>query len=128
MLAIPWQTSMLPAESGAAAAAPAGGVQRAFQPRGSGGTESGSATLSVWLVAKGDTGFDELRWTMHGDGTLHRDYSYRLDGEYGYYGVTFDHPEADPKSLRWLGQGPYHSRQNYLFALHWASTTACEAK
>lgn len=75
---------------------------------------TGSDAHSAWMEAKGGDGLDKLRWTMHGDGTLQLDYGYRLDGKFLYHGITFDHPEADLKSVRWLGEGPYRSWQNRL--------------
>ncbi len=67
---------------------------------------------SAWLEVKGGSGLDRVRWTMHASGDLALDYSYALDGEYLYHGITFEHPEAAIKSMRWLGKGPYRSWQN----------------
>ncbi|SFV00128.1 glycoside hydrolase family 2 TIM barrel-domain containing protein [Pseudoduganella namucuonensis] len=74
----------------------------------------GGARPTAWLEAKGGNGIAEVRWTLHADGTLQLDYRYALDGEFLFHGVTFDHPEAAMKSVRWLGEGPYRSWQNRM--------------
>ncbi len=61
------------------------------------------------------TGADlEFRWTLEASGDLRLDYSYTLDGAFSYHGITFDYPEAQMQSLRWLGEGPYRVWQNRL--------------
>jgi hypothetical protein len=35
------------------------------------------------------------------------DYAYSLDGSVQYHGITFDHPEAALRGVRWLGEGPH---------------------
>ncbi len=60
------------------------------------------------------SGLDRHRWSLRSDGTLKLDYQYSLDGTFVYHGITFDHPEAEMKSLRWLGEGPYRVWQNRL--------------
>jgi Beta galactosidase small chain len=59
-------------------------------------------------------GLNSFRWTLSGDGSLRLDYDYTLNGDYRYHGITFDHPEDQMKSLRWLGDGPYRVWQNRL--------------
>jgi hypothetical protein len=67
---------------------------------------------SAWLEVKGGAGLGSVRWTMHANGELQLDYTYALEGDFLYHGITFDHPEAAIKSVRWLGKGPYRSWQN----------------
>jgi hypothetical protein len=49
---------------------------------------------------------------LRGDGSLRLDYRYALEGEFAYHGVTFELPEENMLSLRWLGEGPYRVWQN----------------
>lgn len=81
-----------------------------------GTTAAGGATsATAWLDAKGGpSGLDSLRWTLRADGSLQLDYAYSLDGTFVYHGVTFDHPDDQIRSFRWLGRGPYRVWQNRL--------------
>lgn len=60
------------------------------------------------------TGAGRFRWTLTGSEELRLDYSYPLDGEFLYHGITFDHPEEKFRSVKWLGEGPYRVWQNRL--------------
>jgi len=59
-------------------------------------------------------GSTRFRWTLSGSGDLRLDYSYQLDGEFTYQGITFDHAEEKFKSVKWLGEGPARVWQNRL--------------
>ena len=63
---------------------------------------------------EGGEGATRFRWTLSGGGGLRLDFSYQLDGEFTYHGITFDHPEDKFKSVRWLGEGPGRVWQNRL--------------
>ena len=67
-----------------------------------------------WLESTAANGSDHFRWTLAGRGELRLDYSYQLDGEFTYQGITFDHPEEKFKSVRWLSEGPSRVWQNRL--------------
>lgn len=70
---------------------------------------------TAWLEARGGpSGLDQVRWTLHSNGQLQLDYAYTLDGTFVYHGITFDHPEGQIASFRWLGEGPYRVWQNRL--------------
>ncbi len=69
---------------------------------------------AVWLESRGASGQLHFRWTLTGDGALRLDYDYTLNGTFLHHGITFDHPEARMRSLRWLGDGPYRVWQNRL--------------
>ena len=71
-------------------------------------------TGTDWLESAAANGSDHFRWTMLGSAELRLDYSYKLDGEVTYQGVTFDHPPENFKSVRWLGEGPSRVWQNRL--------------
>jgi hypothetical protein len=60
------------------------------------------------------SGSQRFRWTMTGAEELRLDYSYSLDVEFIYHGITFDHPEERFESVKWLGEGPYRVWQNRL--------------
>ena len=70
-----------------------------------------SGPLSV-----GSVGADGSKWSwkLSASGALHLDYSYNLVGPVTYHGITFDHPEKEFKSVRWLGAGPFRVWQNRL--------------
>ena len=69
---------------------------------------------AVWLESTGAAGLDRFRWTLGANGDLRLDYAYTVAGEFAYHGVTFDHPETTLRSLRWLGEGPFHVWKNRL--------------
>ncbi len=68
----------------------------------------------VWLESRGGAGLNHFRWSLAGDGSLRLDYDYTLNGDFLYHGITFDHPEDQMKSLRWLGEGPHRVWQNRM--------------
>ena len=68
----------------------------------------------AWLESRSGGGLNRFRWSLSGDGALRLDYDYTLNGAFLYHGITFDHPEDQMKSLRWLGDGPYRVWQNRL--------------
>lgn len=67
-----------------------------------------------WVAAETEDGSGKFRWTLSEAGGLKLDYSYRLDGEVTYHGITFDHPEDKFRSVKWLGDGPSRVWQNRL--------------
>lgn len=59
----------------------------------------------------------ELRkteWRLQNNGWLKLTYAYQMKGgiKADYWGVTFDYPEDQVKSTRWLGKGPYRVWKN----------------
>jgi hypothetical protein len=54
------------------------------------------------------------RWRVKPDGWLELEYAYSLTGKHDFFGVSFDLPESDVKSMRWLGNGPFHVWKNRL--------------
>ena len=69
---------------------------------------------AAWVESAGSAGLTRFRWTLQADGALRLDYQYTLEGEYAYYGISFDYPEEQLRSIRWLGEGPYRVWQNRL--------------
>lgn len=67
-----------------------------------------------WVAAETEDGSGQFRWTLSEAGGLKLDYSYKLDGEVTYHGITFDHPEDKFRSVKWLGDGPSRVWQNRL--------------
>ncbi|MBD1428624.1 glycoside hydrolase family 2 [Sphingobacterium sp. DN04309] len=55
-----------------------------------------------------------IRWTMRPDGWLKLDYSYELNGNVPFAGVSFDFPESYMLSAKWLGNGPYRVWKNRM--------------
>lgn len=56
----------------------------------------------------------KVNWRLTASGQLSVNYGYQMEG--GRYvdalGVTFDYPESEVKSMRWLGRGPYRVWKN----------------
>ena len=42
------------------------------------------------------------------------EYSFDIGGQYDHIGVTFDFPDKDVKSVKWLGNGPYRVWKNRM--------------
>jgi hypothetical protein len=78
------------------------------------GTDPKTGKSVAWVENHGGGGLDHFRWTLHSNGALQLEYRYTLRGDFLYHGITFDHPESEMKSLRWLGEGPYRVWQNRL--------------
>lgn len=78
------------------------------------GKESETGKPVAWLESHGAAGLNHFRWTLSGDGSLRLNYDYTLNGEFLHHGISFDHPEDQMNSLRWLGDGPYRVWQNRL--------------
>ena len=91
-------------------------VDSATPPKIATGTTRDPQTgaMTAWLESTGAAGLDRFRWTLSADGALRLDYAYTLNGEFSYHGITFDQPEEQLTSLRWLGEGPYRAWQNRL--------------
>ncbi|MDQ2686326.1 MAG: beta-galactosidase small subunit, partial [Armatimonadota bacterium] len=53
-----------------------------------------------------------VRWRIRPNGWVQMDYAYALSGPQDFFGVSFDYPEANVKSLKWLGDGPYRTWKN----------------
>ncbi|HEY4789323.1 MAG TPA: glycoside hydrolase family 2 TIM barrel-domain containing protein [Bacteroidales bacterium] len=52
------------------------------------------------------------RWKMYDSGWLSLEYEYSLSGEYQFAGISFNYPEANLTSVKWLGNGPYRVWKN----------------
>ncbi|WP_425399445.1 glycoside hydrolase family 2 TIM barrel-domain containing protein [Aeoliella sp.] len=53
-----------------------------------------------------------VTWTVRSDGWIDCEYAYSAKGPLEYCGVTFDYPESQVKSKRWLGDGPFRVWKN----------------
>lgn len=53
-----------------------------------------------------------VEWRVRGDGWVVLNYAYDLSGEFDYFGVSFNYPEAQVKGVKWLGDGPYRVWKN----------------
>jgi len=53
-------------------------------------------------------------YRLHTGGWLSIDYAYNLTGPHEYFGVGFDYPQANVKSMRFLGDGPAPVYKNRL--------------
>ncbi len=66
------------------------------------------------IQAKHSAGLDSFSWEIGPGGRLRLEYVYSVEGDYDYFGVTFDLPESSMESMRWLGQGPCRVWKNRL--------------
>ena len=80
------------------------------------GHDDSEKGVVAWIEVKGKAANElaRFRWAMNSTGALRLDYSYALEGDFVYHGITFDHPETAMTSLRWLGDGPSRVWQNRL--------------
>jgi hypothetical protein len=58
--------------------------------------------------------YKNVRWTMHPSGWLQLEMAYLPPYETTTMGVSFDYPEEQVKSMRWIGSGPYRVWKNRL--------------
>lgn len=56
----------------------------------------------------------KVNWRLSAGGRLSVNYAYQMEGSryVDALGVTFDYPESEVKSMRWLGRGPYRVWKN----------------
>lgn len=64
------------------------------------------------MIYTGD--LKNIIWTMYDSGWLQMDYEYHVDGKQLFTGVSFDFPESDIISTKWLGDGSRHVWKNRL--------------
>jgi hypothetical protein len=64
------------------------------------------------IAAAFDGPMKALTYRLKPNGWLSIDYFYSISGPQEYFGVGFDYPEADVKSMRFLGEGPAPVYQN----------------
>ncbi|MDN3669552.1 glycoside hydrolase family 2 TIM barrel-domain containing protein [Echinicola jeungdonensis] len=57
---------------------------------------------------------EEVIWTIQPGGLVQLDYTYQYNGVVELMGVSFDYPEHEVESIRWLGEGPYRVWQNRI--------------
>jgi len=55
-----------------------------------------------------------VKWRFNGTGWLRLDYEYQAEGEFDFLGVSFNYPEKNVTSVKWLGKGPYRVWKNRL--------------
>jgi hypothetical protein len=68
----------------------------------------------VVVAAEYSGNLRKVNWRLTPAGQLSVNYGYQMEGSryVDALGVTFDYPEADVKSMRWLGRGPYRVWKN----------------
>ena len=57
---------------------------------------------------------DKAQWTINPNGEAALDYTYNFSGVVDLIGISFDYPEDQVISKRWLGAGPYRVWQNRI--------------
>src|ERR1700678_2758404 len=61
-----------------------------------------------------DGAMKSLTYRLKPNGWLSIDYVYNVTGPHEYFGIGFDYPEAEIKSMRFLGEGPAPVYQDRL--------------
>ncbi|MDX8339383.1 glycoside hydrolase family 2 TIM barrel-domain containing protein [Draconibacterium sp. IB214405] len=61
-----------------------------------------------------DGDIQKLQWTMYPSGWLELNYSYQVADKQLFTGISFEYPESDIISAKWLGEGPAHVWKNRL--------------
>jgi hypothetical protein len=92
---------------------PAGSNAAAVVTSGA-GRDPQTGKPAAWVESTEGAGLTRFRWTLQADGALRLDYEYTLEGPYAYHGISFDYPEENLRTMRWLGEGPYRVWQNRL--------------
>jgi hypothetical protein len=68
-----------------------------------------------WVVQANYAGdLSSVRWRLDANGWLRMEYRYHRTGNNDFLGVNLDYPEANVRSLTWLGDGPYRVYKNRL--------------
>ncbi len=57
---------------------------------------------------------DYLKWTIDGNGRVDLEVAYEPSGRSQFAGITFDFPEENVASMKWLGNGPYRVYKNRM--------------
>jgi hypothetical protein len=66
------------------------------------------------LAATYSGNMNSVSYRLHPNGWLTIDYAYNLTGPYDFFGVGFDYPESNVKSMSYLGNGPATVYKNRL--------------
>jgi hypothetical protein len=69
-------------------------------------------TVDVGFRYEGD--MQRAAWTIYPTGWVLLDYQYSLNGQFDVFGINFDFPEEQMRSMRFLGDGPYRVWKNRL--------------
>jgi hypothetical protein len=72
----------------------------------------GDKSYSLEMTYSGD--LKKVTWTMFSSGWLAMNYEYQVSGEQLFTGISFDFPESDIISAKWLGKGPASVWKNRL--------------
>ncbi len=67
---------------------------------------------SYVLIADYTGDIESLEWVMYNTGWLELNYKYYVTGEQKFLGLTFNFPESDIISTKWLGDGSTHVWKN----------------
>ena len=57
---------------------------------------------------------NNIRISLTPSGWIYVEYTFDVGGQYDHVGVTFDFPDKDVKSVKWLGNGPYRVWKNRM--------------
>lgn len=68
----------------------------------------------ISVYARSDDDRLGFTWQVQPDGRIRLAYDYTVDGDFDLLGIALAYPEADVRSKRWLGRGPYRVYRNRL--------------
>lgn len=77
-------------------------------------TEISTDKILVKANYKGKGNWMNISWTFASETPARLDYQYSQNGEADFMGINFDYPEANIKSMQWMGNGPYRVWKNRL--------------
>jgi hypothetical protein len=70
--------------------------------------------LDVVVEAKFSGSLRAVTWFVRPEGPVALNCEYSLDSDVDILGIAFDYPEANVKSKRWFGRGPYRVYRNRM--------------
>ncbi|MFN8258699.1 MAG: glycoside hydrolase family 2 TIM barrel-domain containing protein [Bacteroidales bacterium] len=65
------------------------------------------------LTVSGKNSYN-FKWTIYSNGLARLEYRYVPDPKGSFYGISFDYPENEIKSVNYLGNGPYRVYKNRM--------------
>ncbi|MEX2399764.1 MAG: glycoside hydrolase family 2 TIM barrel-domain containing protein, partial [Rhodothermales bacterium] len=82
------------------------------------GLTTGARGRARYAEARFEGSMQHVTWTMLPGGWLELSYRYLEGGAHDQLGASFDFPEEEVESIRWLGQGPYRVWKNRMRGMH----------
>jgi len=72
------------------------------------------SSILVNIRYKGEGRFLNTTWNLLNNGILRGDFAFTDEGQFDFYGISFNYPEENVSGMEWLGDGPYRVWKNRL--------------